>query len=147
MLPDISNNKMMPVSGARTIAVKNPVIPSNTKLLMYTGSRPKNSAPVIANTAPSKAPNIRSGKKIPPGAPEPKLTAENKNFTTNVSTTIPRTISPFVRLTINPEPLPNTDGITSPSTPAVKNAINKRPVSFKNGILRYNSCAFNIPQL
>jgi len=39
---------------------------------------------VIEKIPPTIAPNIRSGKKIPPGAPDPKLTAENRNFTRNV---------------------------------------------------------------
>ena len=30
--------------------------------------------------APVPAPIINRGKKIPPGAPEPKLNMENKNF-------------------------------------------------------------------
>jgi hypothetical protein len=71
---------MIPVIGARTIAVKNPAIASKTKLFIYIGSKPKISVPVIEKIPPTIAPNIRSGKKIPPGAPDPKLTAENRNF-------------------------------------------------------------------
>ena len=37
------------------------------------------------NTAPKVPPIIRSGKNIPPGAPEPKLIIENKNLATKVN--------------------------------------------------------------
>ena len=86
----------------------------------------------MANAPPIRAPRISSGKKMPPGAPDPKLTAEKRNLTTNVRRTSVRTISPSVRETIRLLPLPRTDGIRSPSTPAARNAITSLEVSFKN---------------
>ena len=130
--PDISNKSTIPVSGALTIAVKNPAIASRTKLLIYCCCNPNHCVPIIANAPPIIAPNIKSGKKIPPGAPDPKLTAENTNFTTSTRSTVFNTISPSVSETISSCPLPSTSGMQSPSTPAVRNAIRSRPVSSRH---------------
>ena len=61
-----------------------------------------------------------------------KLTAENRNFTRNVMIATFNTISLSVKATIRSPPLPSTEGMQSPSTPAAENAIIRRVVSFKN---------------
>ena len=69
---------------------------------------------------------------MPPGAPDPKLTAEKTSFAANVMSTSFSPISPSVRETIRLFPLPSTEGMTSAAIPAARNAITSRPVSFKN---------------
>ena len=106
---------------------------------MYTGSSPRNSTHAIENAPPRRAPRIRRGKKMPPGAPEPKLTAENRNFTAKVTMTTDNTISPFVSDTIRSPPLPRTEGIRTAITPAAINAITRRFVSFSHFHFLYSS--------
>ena len=81
--PVSSKIKIIPVIGARTTAVKNPAMASRMKLLIYSPGIPNNSLHTVPKTQPAKAPNTSIGKKMPPGTPAPKLTAENTNRRAN----------------------------------------------------------------
>ncbi len=82
-LPVISDMRIIPVTGAFTIAEKYPAMPRIMKLSIYM------SYPVIlANKAPSSEPSTSRGRNMPPGVPEPKLIIEKTYFVTRSSKSI-----------------------------------------------------------
>ena len=64
-----------------------------------------------------------NGKKIPPGAPEPKHTAENTKRPINTKRIVPISIPSSVRWSINECPLPKSSGYVNAKIPAHINGI------------------------
>ena len=130
--PVISKIRMIPVRGARTIAAKYPAMASSTKLLIYIASSPKNCTPTVAKVPPMNPPSTSSGKKMPPGAPEPKLTAEKMNLPIRINRTVPSITSVLVRYSIKACPLPSSSGAVNPRIPAHTNGMMSFVEVFKN---------------
>ena len=119
--PVISKSRTAPVKGARTIAAKLPAMPKSRKAATKDESRPKSCTATRPKEQPISAPRTSSGKKIPPGAPEEKLSREKRNFPSSRSTSVRRTKSPAAASSTSSWPDPSSAGAHRASTPAARN--------------------------
>ncbi len=142
--PVISNRRTIPVSGARTIAEKNPVMAKMMKLFIYAESSPRYRMENVPKRAPMIAPRISKGKKMPPGAPDPKLIIEKMNLTRKSTVRNPRPLDRF-RYSIAAWPPPKTAGNTRLRRPARKNGIITR-IRVLDTFL-YSFCVFSRTRL
>ena len=97
----------------------------------------------IPNRPPIKQPITSNGKKIPPGAPEPKQIMANANFPTKSATIINAVNFPSISKSTNVSPLPNNWGARKPRIPAKINGINNLWKVFNWSFLLYKLWTYN----